>query len=439
MVRVPGSSGDSGFHRESHIRETSVVGNRINNDTAESRSIRGSAELWGELYRQEGPATDLEKKPIPPPQVPSGTPARSKPLWKKMKAPGSDTDDQDDLKTAWTDESLEIAYHKKGLHTFLIKNPVMQIIKPKIVSDLKGSVQKPTSRWSKLEAAKALLQLIKEGGIIAGSFDANDPFDTRLSTINTALMAIFDLLKPLVGGKSVTPKIANRGRQINTQTFMNMTQMISTLILPDAAVASASATTTGRSTNVPRIRVSAMSELKEFAGKEGDEDRARAWLKKTKSAFVRDQAPDEEKCRVFGDLLTGSARNGIDILVAQHAVPGWICSAASRFNIVDEEFARQYYHARKRSDESPLEYLYRLNVAGLRARLQIKDGPSEVRREHVEHFIETLDDRDLADHLALLRIPDADTLEEALRSQQRAKARQSKAVYGSIKPRQKNN
>ncbi|ETN01641.1 hypothetical protein PPTG_24020 [Phytophthora nicotianae INRA-310] len=73
----------------------------------------------------------------------------------------------------------------------------------------------------------------------------------------------------------------------------------------------------------------------------------------------------------------------------------------------------------------------------LRARIQVKDGPSQVRREYVDHFIETLDDRDLADHLALLRIPDADALEEVLRSRQRAKARQVKSVYGSIKPRQK--
>ncbi|POM80503.1 Hypothetical protein PHPALM_1656 [Phytophthora palmivora] len=52
--------------------------------------------------------------------------------------------------------------------------------------------------------------------------------------------------------------------------------------------------------------------------------------------------------------------------------------------------ARQYYHARKRSDESPLEFLYRLNVAGLRTRLQIKDGPSEVRREHASYMTEML-------------------------------------------------
>ncbi|GMF29865.1 unnamed protein product [Phytophthora lilii] len=60
-----------------------------------------------------------------------------------------------------------------------------------------------------------------------------------------------------------------------------------------------------------------------------------------------------------------------------------------------------------------------------------------MRREHVEHFIETLDDRDLADQLALLRIPDADALEDTLRARQRAKARQGKAAFGSSKYRQK--
>ncbi|OWY91590.1 hypothetical protein PHMEG_00039762 [Phytophthora megakarya] len=59
----------------------------------------------------------------------------------------------------------------------------------------------------------------------------------------------------------------------------------------------------------PRIRVSAISELKEYSGKDQDEDRARSWLGKVKSAFVRDQAPNSEKCLVLGDLLTGPARN----------------------------------------------------------------------------------------------------------------------------------
>ncbi|POM76567.1 Reverse transcriptase [Phytophthora palmivora] len=547
MVHVPESLGDSGFHRESHEEahadlrsgkpaslEVGSPTTPLNQDRSADRHSFGRRSTDG---TEEGPATDLEEKPLPPPQVPSGTPAdhdwsrdlqdespsakaiqtlvsksstkkksrRSKPLRKKMKAPGSDADDQDEFKTVCTDESLEIAYHNKRVNIFSIKNSVMQIIKTKIISDLKGPVRKPTARSSKLEAAKALLNLIKEGGIIAGSFDANDLFDTRLSAINTVMMSIFDLLKPFVGEKNVTSKVATgstddmlkslpalvledqtgtssryesateevdtdsaddpprmtlgpSGAAMLRQRGDHETKRVTDVIAPNttqgsnaklesyfqaamtrflkeqqgainpviapaedravdmesvgspdqhpnlheydpddpdldpprrAAVASASATITGRSTSVPRIRVSAMSELKD---------------RTTRSTWK--------------DLLSS--------FQVQYCGRG-------------VSVARQYYHAHKRSDESLLEYLSRLNVVGLMARLQIKDGPSEVRREHVEHFIETLDDREFADHLALLRIPDADTLEEALRSRQRAKARQSKAVYGSIKPRQKNN
>ena len=41
-----------------------------------------------------------------------------------------------------------------------------------------------------------------------------------------------------------------------------------------------------------RIRISAMAELKEFAGREKNEERARNWISKMKSAFLLDQAPD---------------------------------------------------------------------------------------------------------------------------------------------------
>ncbi|OWZ00563.1 hypothetical protein PHMEG_00028213, partial [Phytophthora megakarya] len=90
---------------------------------------------------------------------------------------------------------------------------------------------------------------------------------------------------------------------------------------------------------------------------------------------------------------------------------------------------------KKRSDESL--YLHRPNVAGLRAKPQGKDGLLATRRGHVEHFIETLDDRDLADQLALLRLTDAEDLEETLRARQRAKARQGKTHAGTNKFRQK--
>ena len=60
---------------------------------------------------------------------------------------------------------------------------------------------------------------------------------------------------------------------------------------------------------VPRIKLSATSDLKEFHGRDQDEDRARSWVSTVKTAFIRDQAPDDERCLVFGGLLTGPAQN----------------------------------------------------------------------------------------------------------------------------------
>ena len=104
--------------------------------------------------------------------------------------------------------------------------------------------------------------------------------------------------------------------------------------------------------------------------------------------------------------------------------------------------ARQYYLARKRSDENPQEYLHRLNVAAKHAKIAIREermATSDTRREHVEHFIATLDDRDLAKQLTLLRLKDVEELEETLRACQRMESRQLKASTGSNKFYQREN
>ena len=70
----------------------------------------------------------------------------------------------------------------------------------------------------------------------------------------------------------------------------------------------ATGVTTGANCVTQRIRISANSELKEFSGKEREEDRALIWMGKVKSEFLRDQAPDEEKCLVFVDLMVDPSR-----------------------------------------------------------------------------------------------------------------------------------
>ncbi|OWZ11736.1 hypothetical protein PHMEG_00015204 [Phytophthora megakarya] len=135
-----------------------------------------------------------------------------------------------------------------------------------------------------------------------------------------------------------------------------------------------------------------------------DEERARAWINKVKSASMRDQASDGEKCLTFADLLVGSAKNWCCQL-SRSTRNKWgdlLRSFQTQYCGLGVSVARQYYQARYRSDESSLDYLYRLNIAGLRARLKIKDGSTRDRREHVDHFIYTLEDPDLADRLTLL-------------------------------------
>ncbi|GMF53004.1 unnamed protein product [Phytophthora fragariaefolia] len=170
-----------------------------------------------------------------------------------------------------------------------------------------------------------------------------------------------------------------------------------------AAMATMATGSTG-STMIQRVRISAISDLKAFSGKDQDEDRARAWLGELKSALLRDQASDGEKCLTFADLLSGAARNWYRPLPrsTRNKWTDLLRTFQIQYCGFGVSVARQYYHARKRSDESALEYLHRLNVAGLRARLNIRDGIHKEKREHVDHFIETLGDQELADRLTLL-------------------------------------
>ena len=98
-----------------------------------------------------------------------------------------------------------------------------------------------------------------------------------------------------------------------------------------------------------RIRVSAIADLKEFSGRDRDEDQARSWISKVKSAFLRDQAPDMEKCVVFGDLMTGPARHWYGQL-GRSTRQNWkrlLECFMVQFGGFEVSVGRQYYHAKK--------------------------------------------------------------------------------------------
>ena len=69
-------------------------------------------------------------------------------------------------------------------------------------------------------------------------------------------------------------------------------------------------------------------------------------------------------------------------------------------------------------------------MAAIRANVAIREGRHDTRREHVEHFISTLNDRDLAKQLTLLQLLDADNMKKTLRAYQRMESRYTKASMG---------
>ncbi|OWZ20275.1 hypothetical protein PHMEG_0005339 [Phytophthora megakarya] len=186
-----------------------------------------------------------------------------------------------------------------------------------------------------------------------------------------------------------------------------------------ATVATAASESTD-STMIQRGRISAISDRKEFTGKDQDEDRAQGRISKMKSGFISPRWIRQE--------LVSSTRNKYSDLLRSFQI---------QYCGLGVSVARQYYHTRRRSDESPLDYLFRLYVERLRARPKVKGGSGKDRREHVNHYSEAFEDQNLAERLILLRLTDADDLEEALRTRYREKNRQKKAAFGSGKYHQK--
>ncbi|GMF46080.1 unnamed protein product [Phytophthora fragariaefolia] len=224
-----------------------------------------------------------------------------------------------------------------------------------------------------LDAVKMFMRMLKDAGNVLGSFDANELFSMVQSATRETTLNLFARLIPIVG-----------------------------IVVPVPQEASTPTRSQARSSQY----ASATSEA-------GSGSHSSAKLQRM---TLGPSGSDPERKR-------------------QRHTRRRVQSYPTRHHRACSHSSTQPWN--EQSDESPLEYLYRLIVAGLRVQFSITDGSTEARREHVDHFIEKLDDRDLTSKMALLRIPDADTIEETLRSQERETARQGKTVFGSIRPKPK--
>ncbi|OWZ06015.1 LOW QUALITY PROTEIN: hypothetical protein PHMEG_00021791 [Phytophthora megakarya] len=257
MVRVPGPSGDSGFHRESQeeVQVKTEQGNEMSTDarsTTTSLKARSADRQSARRNSVDGSGADLDPNPYleekpHPPQVsdketsahpdsrqdplskqtkvkaepysfidpdkptlymPKDTQIRRKPrsktARKKMKAP-DDEEDDDHPGSGWSEEDLKSTYHHKELRDFVDQDSVMRILKLKRFSDPKDPVTAPATLANTIDATVELIRLVREAGMIPGSFDADTLFDLELDVIQATSRDLFQKLKILVGEAPQSP------------------------------------------------------------------------------------------------------------------------------------------------------------------------------------------------------------------------------------------
>ncbi|KAE9084753.1 hypothetical protein PF005_g25913 [Phytophthora fragariae] len=260
MVRVPGSLGDAGYHREfqDDAQMSNGSGDEMPTETGSptaslnkrstDRPSPGRSSADG---TEEDLAMDLEENPRSPPKVPSGTPAnpdanqdppeedslvktrrssstatlassgaaskKTNAARKKLKAPDAESEDQTIL--TWSQSKLEMAYLHAELNSFLREDPVMRTMHLKLLGSLTGPVQAPRSTKNKLDAAMDLLRLLKEAGITAGAFYADDLFHLEVDEIRVATAALFNLLKPLDDEQPATKPAEPKSAQAQSPEY----------------------------------------------------------------------------------------------------------------------------------------------------------------------------------------------------------------------------
>ncbi|ETM41082.1 hypothetical protein L914_13121, partial [Phytophthora nicotianae] len=136
----------------------------------------------------------------------------------KLKAPAdSDSDSRDEITATWPDDQLEEAFNRNELQVFPVKNPVMKILQLRTRGLLKGPVTPPPATTNKLDAVKAASRLLKDAGIMPGTFAAKNLFHLDLEAIQIALSELFKKLKVLVGEPETQTKVETKLEAAMTQ------------------------------------------------------------------------------------------------------------------------------------------------------------------------------------------------------------------------------
>ena len=84
-------------------------------------------------------------------------------------------DDVMDMKTeGWQLDQLAQGFYRKALKNLLLSDPVLKILKPKLIGEIQGPISLPKAAANTLEGITAITRLLQEAGYVAGAFDASE-------------------------------------------------------------------------------------------------------------------------------------------------------------------------------------------------------------------------------------------------------------------------
>ncbi|KAE9279817.1 hypothetical protein PR003_g28127 [Phytophthora rubi] len=188
----------------------------------------------------------------------------------------------------------------------------------------------------------------------------------------------------------------------------------------------------GRS-NTPRLEIAThlpLGNIKPFLGTRNKSERSMQWLRKFMYEMKGTHTPTNEWCMAFELSLQDGALHWYHQLPRKTKRTWKLLSDAfikyycSKFT---QSAKASYYSAKREDKEHVCDYLNRLHGYARNAGVQFENGGREAK-DHVDHFLDTCDDRGLEERLCHARVKDTHDLEEMindiLRSRERKTARE---------------
>ncbi|GMF34101.1 unnamed protein product [Phytophthora fragariaefolia] len=247
-----------------------------------------------------------------------------------------------------------------------------------------------TGTW---DAVKVLMSLLKEAGLVAGRFDANDIFDLDLDQIQSSTQGLFDRLKALVG--EIQPKTGSAMPDPGLPTHIG---------------------STGCRTASPYVSAAEGSDTFSEPRRMSLGPSGAAMLQARSQIHQREKSKPRSKRQPIASMdPTTSASD-----TSAGRLETYFQAAMSRFLKEQQVLS------------SPPTPIGTQNPGSQDGEMSYVGSPDPDPHWDMTQTISTSRHR-----LTLLRLPDVDEQEEVLRALDRAKNRQKKSAFGSNKYRQK--